>query len=69
MNDNLIPNSIMIPIGAQATKDSGTCADNWTNSFIDSLRAKLPVEYHDVPVESMRRQFINLRVQTANFKL
>jgi hypothetical protein len=57
----IVPNDLMVPVGATFTEDSGRCADNWTDSDIALLRAQLPTQYHAVPVDALRRQWINIR--------
>lgn len=56
-----VPEKLMVPIGAAATAGLGKCADSWSDSEVAELRVQLPVEYHAVPVDALRRQWINIR--------
>lgn len=57
----LVPDDLMIPLGAEATAHLEKCADNWSDSEVASLRSRLPYEYHAVPTDELRRQWINIR--------
>lgn len=56
-----VPDHVMLELGTEATKDLNKCADNWSDSEILSLRARLPQPYHAVPPDELRRQWVNLR--------
>ena len=44
-------------------RDSGKprCADYWTDSDIAVYRTRLPLEFHSVPLDALRRQWVNIR--------
>jgi hypothetical protein len=60
-----VPDQYMIPIGARYTKELEKCADSWSDSEVAIMRAELPPEYHAVPLDELRRQWINLRKRAA----
>ena len=65
-----VPDELMIPIGAEATARLKKCADNWSDSEVAELRVTLPLQYHAVPLDALRRQFINIRKKgTEGFRL
>jgi hypothetical protein len=57
----LIPDEYMVPVGAFGTKAFGRCADGWLDSEIAMLRAKLPVQFHAVPIDHLRHRWIQIR--------
>lgn len=57
----LIPKNQLIPIAIAFTQQSKRCADSWTDSDVAIIRAELPLVYHAVPLDELRRQLINIR--------
>jgi hypothetical protein len=51
----------MVPVGAAGTNEFQKCADSWTDSEIANLRARLPVEYHGVPTDWLKTEWILIR--------
>lgn len=65
-----VPRDLMIDVGAWATREFQSCADTWTDSQLGRMRAKLPSEYHGIPLDHLRRYWINLRKNgTEGFRL
>ncbi len=60
-NPPLIPFEILDPIGIEGTKTFARCADNWTDSEVGQLRARLPIQYHAVPLDALRRMWARRR--------
>jgi hypothetical protein len=58
---DLVPTNLMVPIGADGTKEFGCCADTWNDSQISNLRSRLPLIYHAVPIDWLRAKWINIR--------
>jgi hypothetical protein len=66
----IVPDEFMISTGAKATKELGRCADSWTDSDVAILRAELPTQFHAVPLDALRRRWINIRKRgTEGFRL
>ena len=62
MRKKLVPDDVLIPIGAQMTRELGSCADSWSDSEITRYHCtQLPMEYRSVPVDELRRMHINIR--------
>ncbi len=57
----LVPDEYMIPVGAKATTETKQCADSWTDSQIEAMRSRLPIEYHAVPLDWLRSRWIDIR--------
>lgn len=57
----IVPHDILDPIGKEYTQRLGKCADNWTDSEIEEMMVKLPLQYHCLSPESLRRMFITRR--------
>ena len=57
----LVPLELMVVLGCKATKDWKTCADTWTDSEIEQLRAQLPMQFHAVPTDWLRSKWITIR--------
>lgn len=66
----LVPKELLIPLGQWATTEFKKCADNWSDSEMAEIRARLDTKYHAVPLDALRRLFINLRKnKTPGFKV
>lgn len=61
MSKSIVPDDLLIPIGAYGTKHFGKCCDNWNDSEVMELRCQLPPMYHVTPVDALRRAWINIR--------
>jgi hypothetical protein len=57
----VVPNDIMDPIGVAGTQEFGKCADSWMDSEVGLLRARLPAQYHAVPIDILRSRWITRR--------
>ena len=66
----MVPMEHMITVGQWGTKEFASCADSWSESELQLLRAKLPKEYHAVPTDHLRKSWVNLRKQhTPGFRV
>lgn len=57
----LVPRELLKPVGAAGTQRLKRCADTWTDSDVEALRAELPHEYHAVPIWWLRRAWMSIR--------
>ena len=57
----IVPAALMIPIGAEWTKQLKKCADSWSDSEVGVMRSQLPPMYHAVPLDQLRKMWINIR--------
>lgn len=65
-----VPDELMIALGSRATAEFNRCADTWTDSEIASIRARLPQQYHAVPIDELRMQFQAIRKRgTPGFRV
>jgi hypothetical protein len=66
----IVPRELMTPIGARWTAELLKCADNWSDSELAVMRSELPIQYHAVPLDELRRQWINIRkAGTAGYRV
>ena len=66
----IVPDEFMIPVGATGTALLERCADTWTDSDIELLRAQLPQQFHAVPTDALRTRWINIRKRgTPGYRL
>lgn len=57
----IVPDDLMVPLGAKITQETGQCADSWTNSQLEYYRSMLPVQYQSVPLDALKIQWQNIR--------
>ncbi len=60
-NKFIVPDEFMIPVGAKYTKETGKCADSWSDSQLAAMRAELPPQYHAVPTDVLGMRWRNIR--------
>lgn len=66
----IVPDEHMVSVGAEFTASSRRCADSWSDSEIALLRSKLPIQYHAVPLDALRKRWINIRKRgTAGYRV
>ena len=56
----IVPSNLMIPIGAEWTHQLKKCADSWSDSEVGIMRSQLPTQYHAVPLDQLRKMWINI---------
>jgi hypothetical protein len=57
----VVPDDIMDEVGIGGTQEFGKCADTWMDSEVGLLRARLPEQYHAVPIDLLRARWITRR--------